>query len=144
MELKVKRLTESAILPTKNKTGDVGYDIYADEDINRSSDKSETIKTGIAIELPEGYGALLVGRSGRTSQTPLRVNLGVIDNGYRGELLVMNDILTNGSRKIERFKKGDKIAQLIIIPIIDLEVTEVETLSDSNRGDRGFGSSGLV
>ena len=144
MELKVKRLTESAILPTKNKTGDVGYDIYADEDINRTSDTSETIKTGIAIELPEGYGALLVGRSGRTSQTPLRVNLGVIDNGYRGELLVMNDILTNGSRKIERFKKGDKIAQLIIIPIIDLEVTEVETLSDSNRGDRGFGSSGLV
>lgn len=144
MELKVKRLTESAILPTKNKTGDVGYDIYADEDINRSSDKSETIKTGIAIELPEGYGALLVGRSGRTSQTPLRVNLGVIDNGYRGELLVMNDILTNGSRKIETFKKGDKIAQLIIIPIIELEVTEVETLSDSNRGDRGFGSSGLV
>lgn len=144
MVLKVKRLTESAILPTKNKTGDVGYDIYADEDINRSSDKSETIKTGIAIELPEGYGALLVGRSGRTSQTPLRVNLGVIDNGYRGELLVMNDILTNGSRKIETFKKGDKIAQLIIIPIIDLEVTEVETLSDSNRGNRGFGSSGLV
>ena len=144
MDLKVKRLTKSAILPTKNKTGDVGYDIYADEDINRSSDKSETIKTGIAIELPEGYGALLVGRSGRTSQSPLRVNLGVIDNGYRGELLVMNDILANGSRKIETFKKGDKIAQLIIIPIIELEVTEVETLSDSNRGDRGFGSSGMV
>ena len=144
MELKVKRLTESAILPTKNKPGDVGYDVYADEDINRTSDKSETIKTGIAIELPEGYGALLVGRSGRTSQTPLRVNLGVIDNGYRGELHVMNDILTNGSRTIETFKKGDKIAQLIIIPIIELEVTEVETLSDSNRGDRGFGSSGMV
>ena len=144
MNMKVKRLTETAILPSRNKDGDVGYDIYADEDINRTSDTSETIKTGIAIELPEGYGALLVGRSGRTSQTPLRVNLGVIDNGYRGELLVMNDILTNGSRKIERFKKGDKIAQLIIIPIIDLEVTEVETLSDSNRGDKGFGSSGLV
>ena len=56
----------------------------------------------------------------------------------------MNDILANGSRKIETFKKGDKIAQLIIIPIIELEVTEVETLSDSNRGDRGFGSSGMV
>lgn len=144
MELKVKRLTESAILPTKNKTGDVGYDIYADEDINRSSDKSETIKTGIAIELPKGYGALLVGRSGRTSQTPLRVNLGVIDNGYRGELLVMNDILSNGSRQIEQFKKGDKIAQLIILPIVDLDIVEAEELSDSSRGDKGFGSSGLV
>lgn len=142
MELKVKRLTDTAKLPTRNKHGDMGYDIYADEDIVRSSHKLESIKTGIAIELPKGYGAFLVGRSGRTSSSLFRVNLGVIDNGYRGEILVMNDILDNGEQQIERFEKGDKIAQLIILPIYDIEVIEVESLSSSDRGDNGFGSSG--
>lgn len=142
MELKVKRLTDTAKLPTRNKHGDMGYDIYADEDVVRSSHKLESIKTGIAIELPAGYGAFLVGRSGRTSSSLFRVNLGVIDNGYRGELLVMNDILDNGEQHIERFEKGDKIAQLIVLPIYDAEVIEVDTLSDSDRGSDGFGSSG--
>ena len=147
MKLKVKKLTDTAKLPTKNLTGDVGYDIYSDEDIDRIPGKIEAIKTGIAIEIPEGYGALLVGRSGRTSKTPFRVNLGVIDNGYRGELLVMNDVLPDGKKainKVERIRKGDKIAQLIILPIYELDVEEVEELSITDRGEKGFGSSGMV
>lgn len=142
MTLKVKRLTNTAKLPTRNKQGDMGYDIYADEDITLEFGKLESIRTGISIELPEGYGAFLVGRSGRTSSTYLRVNLGVIDNGYRGELLVMNDVLPTSWGGVEEIRKGDKIAQLIVLPLYDEDVVEVDELSESDRGDKGFGSSG--
>ena len=143
MSLKVKRLTETAKLPVKNQEGDMGYDIFSDEDITLTTNHKKKIKTGIAIELPEGYGAFVVGRSGLTSRTLLRINLGVIDNGYRGELHIMNDVIYKGSNETVRIKKGDKIAQMIVLPIFDGEVVEVEELSETVRGDKGFGSSGI-
>ena len=142
MSLKVQRLTETAKLPTRNKSGDMGYDIYCDEDVH-FNEPYTPIKTGIAIELPEGYGAFLVGRSGLTSKTLYRVNLGVIDNGYRGELLVMNELAYRStSGEVPQFKQGDKIAQLVVLPIFDGEVVEVNALTVSDRGNKGFGSSG--
>ena len=143
MSLKVKRLTETAKLPVKNQEGDMGYDIFSDEDITLTTNKKDKISTGIAIELPKGYGAFLVGRSGLTSKTLLRINLGVIDNGYRGELHIMNDIIYKGSNETVRIEKGDKIAQMIILPIFDGEVVEVDEVSETDRGDKGFGSSGI-
>lgn len=143
MNLKVKRLTETAMLPVKNQDGDMGYDIFSDEDITLTTNHKRKIKTGIAIELPKGYGAFVVGRSGLTSKTLLRVNLGVIDNGYRGELHIMNDIIYKGSNETVRIEKGDKIAQMIILPIFDGEVVEVDEVSETDRGDKGFGSSGI-
>ena len=143
MSLKVKRLTETAKLPVKNQEGDMGYDIFSDEDITLTTNKKDKISTGIAIELPKGYGAFLVGRSGLTSKTLLRINLGVIDNGYRGELHIMNDIIYKGSNETVRIEKGDKIAQMIILPIFDGEVVEVNEVSKTDRGDKGFGSSGV-
>lgn len=143
MILKVERLTETAKLPERNKSGDMGYDLFADEDITLRTDKQATIKTGIAIELPLGYGAFLVGRSGLTSRTLFRVNLGVIDNGYRGELQIMNDVINKGTKEEFEVKQGEKIAQLVVLPIFDGEVVEVDALSDSDRGDKGFGSSGI-
>ena len=143
MNLKVKRLTETAMLPVKNQDGDMGYDIFSDEDITLTTNKKDKISTGIAIELPKGYGAFLVGRSGLTSKTLLRINLGVIDNGYRGELHIMNDIIYKGSNETVRIEKGDKIAQLIVLPIFDGDVVEVDDVSESSRGDKGFGSSGI-
>ena len=143
MSLKVKRLTETAKLPVKNQEGDMGYDIFSDEDITLTTNKKDKISTGIAIELPKGYGAFLVGRSGLTSKTLLRINLGVIDNGYRGELHIMNDIIYKGSNETVRIEKGDKIAQMIILPIFDGEVVEVYEVSKTDRGDKGFGSSGI-
>lgn len=146
MSLKIKRLTETAKLPTRNKKGDMGFDIYADETITVYGDKTETVSTGVAIECPEGFGAFLVARSGRTIKTPYRVNLGVIDNGYRGELMVMSDVITQHSGNVNLSKvhieKGEKIAQLVVLPIFDGEVEEVDELSDSSRGNNGFGSSG--
>lgn len=143
MNLKVKRLTETAMLPVKNQDGDMGYDIFSDEDITLTTNHKRKIKTGIAIELPKGYGAFVVGRSGLTSKTLLRVNLGVIDNGYRGELHIMNDIIYKGANETVRIEKGDKIAQMIILPIFDGEVVEVDEVSETDRGDKGFGSSGI-
>lgn len=143
MSLKVKRLTETAKLPVKNQDGDMGYDIFSDEDITLTTNKKDKISTGIAIELPKGYGAFLVGRSGLTSKTLLRINLGVIDNGYRGELHIMNDIIYKGSNETVRVEKGDKIAQLIVLPIFDGDVVEVDDVSETDRGDKGFGSSGI-
>lgn len=143
MSLKVKRLTETAKLPVKNQEGDMGYDIFSDEDITLTTNKKDKISTGIAIELPKGYGAFLVGRSGLTSKTLLRINLGVIDNGYRGELHIMNDIIYKGSNETVRIEKGDKIAQLIVLPIFDGDVVEVDDVSETDRGDKGFGSSGV-
>lgn len=143
MSLKVKRLTETAKLPVKNQDGDMGYDIFSDEDITLTTNKKDKISTGIAIELPKGYGAFLVGRSGLTSKTLLRINLGVIDNGYRGELHIMNDIIYKGSNETVRIEKGDKIAQLIVLPIFDGDVVEVDEVSETDRGDKGFGSSGI-
>lgn len=143
MNLKVKRLTETAMLPVKNQDGDMGYDIFSDEDITLTTNNKDKISTGIAIELPKGYGAFLVGRSGLTSKTLLRINLGVIDNGYRGELHIMNDIIYKGSNETVRIEKGDKIAQLIVLPIFDGDVVEVDDVSETSRGDKGFGSSGI-
>lgn len=146
MNLKIKRLTDTAILPTRNKDGDMGFDIYADETITVYGDKTETVSTGVAIECPKGFGAFLVARSGRTIKTPYRVNLGVIDNGYRGELLVMSDVITqhNGNTNLSKvnIEPGDKIAQLVLLPIFDGGIEEVDELSDSSRGGKGFGSSG--
>ena len=120
----------------------MGYDIYWYEDVH-FNEPYTPIKTGIAIELPEGYGAFLVGRSGLTSKTLYRVNLGVIDNGYRGELLVMNELAYRStSGEVPQFKRGDKIAQLVVLPIFGGEVVEVNTLTVSDRGNKGFGSSG--
>lgn len=143
MVLKVERLTETAKLPEMNKSGDMGYDLFADEDVVLKTGTQQTIKTGIAIELPKGFGAFLVGRSGLTSRTLLRVNLGVIDNGYRGEIQIMNDIINKGTDEEFVVKQGDKVAQLVVLPIFDGKVVEVDSLSDSDRGDKGFGSSGV-
>lgn len=104
---------------------------------------TKSIKTGIAIELPKDYGAFLVGRSGLTSKSLFRVNLGVIDNGYRGELLIMSELLNDLYKEKPSFKQGDRIAQLVVLPIFDGEVVEVQSLEESSRGDKGFGSSGI-
>lgn len=143
MVLKVKRLTETALLPTKNKQGDMGYDIYADEDVDFSKGDIKNIKTGIAIGLPKGYGAFLVGRSGLTSKSLFRVKLGVIDNGYRGELRIMSDVYKSEDLELPKFKAGERIAQLVVLPIFNGEVEEVDDLNKTSRGDNGFGSSGF-
>lgn len=149
MELKVKRLSSTAKLPKKNNLSDAGFDIFSDEEYCIVRDgKVETVSTGLAIEIPEGYYGRLTGRSGLSIKTPLRVIEGVIDSGYRGELKIMCELYPlknyydNNLEIGYEFFRGDKIAQLIIQPLPSFEVIEVDELTKSDRGDKGFGSAG--
>ena len=135
MQLKVKRLTDTAKLPVKNHATDAGFDIFANEDITVRT--QSTIKTGIALEIPTGYYAEIVGRSGLTSKTSFRVNKGVIDSDYRGEIGIMCETY----KTAYKIKQGDKIAQMILYKLPEFEIEEVDELSDSERGAKGFGSS---
>lgn len=135
MKLKVKRLTDTAKLPVKNHATDAGFDLFSDEDITVRT--QPTIKTGIALEIPTGYYAEIVGRSGLTSKTSFRVNKGVIDSAYRGEIMIMAETY----KTAYKIKQGDKIAQMILYKLPEFEIEEVSELSDSERGAKGFGSS---
>ena len=137
MQLKVKRLTKTAKLPVKNHATDAGFDIFADEDITVRT--QATIKTGIALEIPTGYYAEIVGRSGLTSKTSFRVNKGVIDSGYRGEIGIMCETY----KTAYTIRKGDKIAQMILYKLPEFHVVEVAELSSTDRGENGFGSSDI-
>lgn len=138
--LKVKRLSDMAIPPQKAHAGDLGYDLFADEGVAIFPHETKLIKTGIAIQLPEGYGALIRDRSSVATKKGLHVVAGVIDNGYTGEICVA---LYNAIESLTHVKPGEKIAQLILIPTVDFAVEEVTDISSSDgRGENGFGSTG--
>ena len=135
----VKRLDESATIPTKAYEHDAGWDLYASESINIVPNKRRTISTGLSLEIPEGYVGLIWPRSGLAVKNGIDVFAGVIDSGYRGEIKVC---LYNSSDWNVDFKAGERIAQIIIQKLEYVEMLEVERLQDSNRGESGFGSSG--
>lgn len=136
MTLKVKRLDPRAKLPTVAHPGeDLGFDLFALEDTDCPNDHAVyKIRTGVALEFPECVGGLIRDRSSMAAKG-VTTHGGVIDNGYRGEIIV----LMRGARFIHA---GDKIAQIVPIPVLTSEVEEVTELGDSARQDRGFGSSG--
>ena len=139
MELKVKRLTETAKLPEKAHQGDLGYDVFADEDKWIPYGEYRLISTGISVlNNTYKYGFLIKDRSS-IAMKGLFTHAGVIDAGYTGEIKVFFHNVSNTSIKIE---KGDKIAQLIPTKVINFEVEEVEELFQTKRGDNGFGSTG--
>jgi dUTP pyrophosphatase len=138
--MKVKRLSENAVLPAKAHAGDLGYDLYASEEVVLYSGQTKLIPTGIAIQFPEGYGGLLRDRSSVATKRSLFVVAGVIDNGYIGEIMIA---LHNSTDGFERVMAGEKIAQLILIPTVNFPVEEVnEVISADARGIGGFGSTG--
>jgi len=138
--MKVKRLREQAQLPVKAHSGDLGYDLFSDDQTTLLAGETKLIRTGIAIQFPEGYGGLLRDRSSVATKRGLFVVAGVIDNGYTGEILVA---LHNSHEGFQTIYKGDKIAQLLLIPTVDFPVEEVEEISSSDgRNANGFGSTG--
>lgn len=145
-KLKVKKLTSTAKLPQKAHVTDAGFDIFADEDVVLTNNNTTVVSTGLSIEIPDGYYGELKGRSGLTVKTLFRVHTGTIDSDYRGELGVMcYQSYSDDSKAIKRsytIHKGDKIAQLIILPLPEFEVEEVDELSNTERGEGGFGSTG--
>lgn len=136
----VKRLNEYVELPTRGSKDAAGLDLYCPFYIKVPADSQKKIPLGIAVEIPKGHMGLLVPRSS-ISKTPLRCanSVGIIDADYRGELSIVYE---NVSCKDYEVARGDRIAQLIIVPIAIVDVEEAQTLSETERGDGGYGSTG--
>lgn len=138
--LKVKKLVDFAILPEKAHAGDLGYDLFSADQVSILAGETKLVSTGISIQFPQGYGALLRDRSSVATKRGLFVVAGVIDNGYIGEIKIA---LHNSTEGLQTIYRGDKVAQLILIPTVDFPVELVEEItSNDGRGDNGFGSTG--
>lgn len=139
MILKIKRLHKDAIIPSRGHPGDAGMDLYSLEDYTIKSGERKMFGTGIAMEVPEGFAILVWEKSGLASKQGIKTMAGVGDCHYRGEYKV---ILLNTSNEEYSIKKGDKIAQFLVQKVEYPDVVEVEELSDTSRGEGGFGSTG--
>lgn len=139
--MKVKRLYEEALLPTKATEGSAAFDLYAYTEAPLDPCETFKYKTGIALEIPEGSVGLIFPRSGLSTKFGIRLSncVGVIDSDYRGEIIVA---LHNDGDESYMINRGDRIAQLMIVDIPKIEIEEVTELSDTKRGIGGFGSSG--
>ncbi len=139
MILKVKKLYPEAILPSYAHPGDAGLDMYSNETVTIEPGKAVKIKTGVAVEIPEGFVGLVWDKSGMASNHRLKKLSGVIDSGYRGEILLS---LINLGETSYTLEKGHKVSQMLIQKVENVEVKEVNELSDTSRGHGGFGSTG--
>ncbi|WP_125152584.1 dUTP diphosphatase [Clostridium rectalis] len=141
-KLLVKKINEEAKLPDFAHDGDAGMDLYSVEDKIIEPGETQLIHTGISLQLPNDTEAQIRPRSGLALKNSITVlnTPGTIDEGYRGEIGV---ILINHSKKIFKVEKHMKIAQMIIKPIYKTEILQVESLTDTNRGENGFGSTGI-
>jgi dUTP pyrophosphatase len=142
MTLRVRRLEPGARLPTRAYPGDAGLDLYALEDGVLGPGERAAVRTGIAVEIPEGQAGLVLARSGLAARHGIAlVNApGLIDSGYRGEIRVL---LLNTDRSVPfRIASGDRVAQLVLVRVEAPPVIEVDDLAVSDRGAGGFGSSG--
>ena len=142
MQLRVKRLVDTAVLPHYAHPHDAGLDLHAAVDLAIEPGRAETIPTGIAVELPPVTEAQVRPRSGLARKHAVTVlnSPGTIDEGYRGEIGV---VLINHGRVAFRVERGMRIAQLVVQPRVEVEVVETETLSHTDRGADGFGSTGV-
>ncbi|MBQ2753030.1 MAG: dUTP diphosphatase [Firmicutes bacterium] len=142
-KVNVKKLKPEAILPTYGSEFAAGADLYAciENDILVFPGETVMIGTGLAMEIPEGYAGLIYARSGLASKKGLAPanKVGVVDPDYRGEFMVA---LHNHSKDTQTVEKGERIAQLVITPCIQVDFTEAEELNDTVRGEGGFGSTG--
>lgn len=141
MKLKIKKIHPDAVIPSYAKTGDAGMDLTAVK-CTMTRDVL-TCHTGLSIEIPSGYVGLLYPRSS-IHKKPLSLanSVGVIDSGYRGELMLKFKIARQSDTVYEMYKTGDRIGQLIVMPYPKIEFEEVEELSETSRGEGGFGSTG--
>ena len=139
-------LNTNAQKPTKTNLSDAGWDLYSCEDSTIEAGTRATIKTGIALQIPNEWVGLIWPRSGLSVKQGSDVLAGVIDSGYRGEIMVClqntNPYSEYGVGKDITIKKGDRIAQILFQYVPDIQLIEVDTLTNSDRGGSGFGSSG--
>ena len=138
VNIKVLKETEDAILPTYAHFGDAGADLYANEEVDIQQNEVKIIQTGLKVEIPDGYEMQVRPRSGMSTKTPILGILGTIDSGYRGPLGVM---LYNHGDIPYRVQKGDRIAQAVIAPTYHGNFLISDSLSETERGEGGFGST---
>jgi len=139
MIVNVKKIYPDAIVPQHMREGDAAIDLCSYHDVAIKPWQRLTVGTGVAFALPEGYWGNVRSRSGLSSKHGIEAISGVLDSNYRGELHI---ILINLSDEEYQIKKGDRIAQMIVMPHAQVETNEVAELSDTNRGDSGFNSTG--
>lgn len=138
MKIKIKKLKENAKFPKNHHPGDVGFDLYSMEEYTIAPGERHFFYHGFALEFPEGYAAIIKDKSS-ISKAGLHTMGGVFDAGFRGEY---NTLLVNLSEEPYTVEAGDKVSQLVILPVILPELEEAEELSESARGTGGFGSTG--
>lgn len=137
--ISVKLLENDAKMPKKANVNDAGWDLYSTIDTVIPSKQRKTVKTGIALEMPENMAGLIWPRSGLSVKQGIDVLAGVVDSGYRGEIMVC---LYNTSDENVSINCGDRIAQIIFQEVPRIMMINQEQLGSSQRGDNGFGSSG--
>jgi dUTP pyrophosphatase len=139
MKLKIKKLFEDTKIPNYAHPGDVGMDVYAREDYDLNPGERKVFFVGFAMEFEVGYAAIVKDKSSLPNKAGIHTMGGVYDAGYRGEYNVQ---LVNLGQETYHITKGDKIAQLVIYPVVIAELEEVTELNDSSRGEGRFGSTG--
>lgn len=165
MKVKIKRLSNDAVIPKYAKQGDSGFDLVATEDVVIAPGETKVVPTGLAFDIPDFWEIQVRPRSGVTTKTTLRVQLGTIDSGYKGEVGVIVDNISrdnwsNAARALNNsyvektrglvpsgsyiIRRGDRIAQGVIAPVIKGIFEETDHLSESERGEGGFGSTGVT
>ncbi len=140
VEIKVHRLDKEMPLPKYAKQGDAAFDLRSSESKVIRAGKKELFKTGLRIAVPEEHCGLLWDRSGMAAKHGIHCLAGVLDSGYRGEIVVVLHNLGHEDFKIE---KNMRIAQMLIQPVVNAKFQEVEELDETERSDSGFGSSGF-
>lgn len=142
VRLEVRRLDPTLPLPGHQRPGDAGVDLHAAEDVRLVPGARAVLGTGIAVAIPEGFCGLVVPRSGLAARAGLSlVNApGVIDSGYRGEVKLV--LINHDPRSHVVVERGERVAQLLVVPVATVEVVEREELPPSERGAGGFGSTG--
>ena len=144
MSFTVKKLHPDAIIPTRGSKKSSGLDLYALEDVLMQVNTTKLIRTGIAFGIPEGFEIQVRPRSGLSLKTGLTIPNapGTVDQDYVGECSVIMRLDYVDSTVSYQIKRGDRIAQAVLVPVEIRELTEVEDLENTQRGDGGFGSSG--
>jgi dUTP pyrophosphatase len=139
MKIRIKKLLDTARVPEYAHPGDAGMDLFAAEAVTLAPGERVGIRSGLAFELPEGYVGLIWDKSGLSFKHGLHTYSGVLDAGYRGELVIG---IRNLSEEPYAFAVGDKVAQMLIQKVERPTIEEADTLTDSSRGTGGFGSTG--
>ncbi|MHA2074850.1 MAG: dUTP diphosphatase [Candidatus Hodarchaeales archaeon] len=137
MYIKIRKINELAKLPKKHSINDAAYDLFSIEDIMLASGQTSIINTGICMEIPAGYYGQIQSRSS-IALKGIFITGGVIDSGYRGEIMV---ITNNISSDVYKIKKGDRVAQIVFHKVNNFDLIEVDSLDEDNDRGGGFGSS---